>query len=612
MFNFLELLRLQGFGMGYLVLAILGVVLGFCGYWCAKKDKEEGGNNWWPWVGIFHICLSLEVCYFFTIPLSLEADFILGTIVSVIVVLVSSVAALLLFTYSISKVALIRSMDKIGRKLPFVGMSALFSILLALILSSNNVLFFSTLNQRQKAEWLIAEKILKFSCQKEIIKAQAKIKQYNYPPSPFLGIADLKLENMSGAANSFREYANTRLDKERYFWSGIADFYQGRFASASRNFELAQNYDLQLFALFKSGNLDQLKLKELKKKSSSGMMADIEKVMLLKEMAQKPVKKVGFEEWVLAKLKSLEERFESAHGDSSKKTISLEERINEKINAKIYALVLTRNKAPIPPETDNDKTTFLFMSSILPILFLIIFIVNAIMRDWAGKKVKGLSPKASALIKKLSWHSFYARKVVARIALSEKVKGMFSEEIGKIQNAVFPFDAFSSFFYLRKTKKILKVWEVNSQEKEDIRHIYSEIKMLSGKLIPQGNEKFLAVINALRSKALQTANACLKNDIDYQQGRESLLATLDELATVGDILDARNGNAITYYSFLGIRAGAKTEDLKKGYRSVMSAIHPDRHQGNPYLQTLATEVNAAYAVLSNSFKREIYDKQMGF
>jgi len=217
-----------------------------------------------------------------------------------------------------------------------------------------------------------------------------------------------------------------------------------------------------------------------------------------------------------------------------------------------------------------------------------------------AKKGKGLF----GLLKRFGWHSFLARTMIAKIALSEREKGMFSEEIGKIQQAVFPLDIILSLFYLRKTKRALKIWELNSQEKEDIKYIYQEIRKLVGKLIPQGSEESLMVITALRKKASQITNAYLKKNIDYQQTRDSLLATLDELVTVGDILEARKPeNQITYYSLLGIRPRAETEEIKKAYRSVIAAIHPDRHQGNPYLETLAAIVNVAYDTLNNPIRK---------
>jgi hypothetical protein len=610
MLNFLELLRLGGLGLGYLAVVLLGVVIGCMGFYFSKKDKETTKNKYWIFFWFF---LFLLVCYFFSIPAFLNGEGKKGSILVVIILILSFIAIFALFEKS-SKTALARNRDHIGWKLLFIGTSAAAGFTLSVIfaLSAIDTLFFSQLNQKQKAEWWISEKILKQdSSQENIEEALKKIKKYNYPPSPFVGIANLKLGNISQASKNFRDYANSRQREGKHFWLGAANYYQGKFSLAAQEFELAEKPDLLLVALFKSGNLNQQRLNELKEKSGldpvvlDPIVSEIEKTLLPK-MPEK--KEKGFEELVWEKLNNLEKLISKPGPEQTPVTL------DERINKMVFARILTYEQTPVLPKVNTDKI-YWFMATILPVLLTMMFITNAVIRDHLWQKIESRkwAGKIGRLAKKLSWHSWIARKTTVKIALMEKEKGMFSQEIEKIQQAVFPLDAILSLFYLRKTKRILKNWEINSQEKEDIRYIYQEIRKLAGKLIPQGSEESLIVITALRKKASQITRAYLKKNTDYQSARISLLATLDELTTVGDILEARKAkNQINYYSLLGIGPRAETEEIKKAYRSVIFAIHPDHHHGNPHLQSLATMVNVAYTTLSNGTRKEIYDKQMGF
>ena len=214
---------------------------------------------------------------------------------------------------------------------------------------------------------------------------------------------------------------------------------------------------------------------------------------------------------------------------------------------------------------------------------------------------------------KCSWHSFIARKIASRIALSEREKGMFSEEITKIHQAVFPTDVILAIAYLVKTRKSLRVWEVQTSEKEDIKRIYREVRILSGKLIPQGDESALSVITALRRKSGDIANQYLKNEISYIASRGGLFEVLSDLVTVGDILEARKEESqISLYDLLGIKKQAQSDEVKIAYRNIVPAIHPDLHPGNQYLESLTKLVNTAYVTLSNSTQREAYNVRMDF
>ncbi|XP_039487282.1 dnaJ protein homolog 1-like [Drosophila santomea] len=62
-----------------------------------------------------------------------------------------------------------------------------------------------------------------------------------------------------------------------------------------------------------------------------------------------------------------------------------------------------------------------------------------------------------------------------------------------------------------------------------------------------------------------------------------------------------------YYKILGIDRNASSEDVKKGYRRMALRYHPDKND-HPQAEEQFREVVAAFEVLSNKEKREIYDQ----
>lgn len=64
-----------------------------------------------------------------------------------------------------------------------------------------------------------------------------------------------------------------------------------------------------------------------------------------------------------------------------------------------------------------------------------------------------------------------------------------------------------------------------------------------------------------------------------------------------------------YYEILGIEKTATEEDIKKSYRKLAIKWHPDKNPGNKEeAETKFKEISEAYGVLSDSEKRNIYDK----
>ncbi|MBI4065160.1 DnaJ domain-containing protein [Candidatus Gottesmanbacteria bacterium] len=62
-----------------------------------------------------------------------------------------------------------------------------------------------------------------------------------------------------------------------------------------------------------------------------------------------------------------------------------------------------------------------------------------------------------------------------------------------------------------------------------------------------------------------------------------------------------------YYEVLGVSKNASTEELKRAYRKLALEWHPDRNK-SPQANEKFKEINEAYAVLSDSQKKQTYDQ----
>ena len=63
-----------------------------------------------------------------------------------------------------------------------------------------------------------------------------------------------------------------------------------------------------------------------------------------------------------------------------------------------------------------------------------------------------------------------------------------------------------------------------------------------------------------------------------------------------------------YYEILRIGKDADAAAIKKAYRTMAMKFHPDRNQDDSHAAEAMKEVNEAYAVLSDSGKRRLYDR----
>lgn len=63
-----------------------------------------------------------------------------------------------------------------------------------------------------------------------------------------------------------------------------------------------------------------------------------------------------------------------------------------------------------------------------------------------------------------------------------------------------------------------------------------------------------------------------------------------------------------FYKILGVTKSASTHQIKKAYRSQAKELHPDKNQDDPDASRKFQDLGAAYEVLSDADKREMYDR----
>lgn len=62
-----------------------------------------------------------------------------------------------------------------------------------------------------------------------------------------------------------------------------------------------------------------------------------------------------------------------------------------------------------------------------------------------------------------------------------------------------------------------------------------------------------------------------------------------------------------YYGVLGVEKGASGDEVKRAYRKLAMKYHPDRNAGNKAAEEKFKKISEAYAVLSDSEKKQQYD-----
>ena len=61
-----------------------------------------------------------------------------------------------------------------------------------------------------------------------------------------------------------------------------------------------------------------------------------------------------------------------------------------------------------------------------------------------------------------------------------------------------------------------------------------------------------------------------------------------------------------YYEVLGVSKSSSVDEIKKQYRKLALKFHPDRNKSEEAPEHFK-EISEAYAVLSDSEKRQLYD-----
>jgi molecular chaperone DnaJ len=64
-----------------------------------------------------------------------------------------------------------------------------------------------------------------------------------------------------------------------------------------------------------------------------------------------------------------------------------------------------------------------------------------------------------------------------------------------------------------------------------------------------------------------------------------------------------------YYKTLGVRPAASQQEIKKAYRALAIKYHPDKNPDNALAEAQFKEIQEAYAILSVTDKREVYDDE---
>jgi len=65
-----------------------------------------------------------------------------------------------------------------------------------------------------------------------------------------------------------------------------------------------------------------------------------------------------------------------------------------------------------------------------------------------------------------------------------------------------------------------------------------------------------------------------------------------------------------HYQVLGVPRNASLDSIKKAYKTLAKKYHPDVNPGSKFYEDHFKKVNAAYAVLSDPVKRQVYDAKL--
>jgi len=64
-----------------------------------------------------------------------------------------------------------------------------------------------------------------------------------------------------------------------------------------------------------------------------------------------------------------------------------------------------------------------------------------------------------------------------------------------------------------------------------------------------------------------------------------------------------------FYSILGVKRDAGTDEIKAAWRTKAKSVHPDQNRDDPQAHNRFAEIGRAYEVLKDPAKRSRYDQQ---
>jgi|SRR5579875_3832072 len=67
---------------------------------------------------------------------------------------------------------------------------------------------------------------------------------------------------------------------------------------------------------------------------------------------------------------------------------------------------------------------------------------------------------------------------------------------------------------------------------------------------------------------------------------------------------------LNYYQVLGVQEGTAPEMIKEAYRKLSKKFHPDANADDPFFKERFQEVQEAYEILSDQYKRTLYNQDL--
>jgi hypothetical protein len=636
-----EVVLKHGFFWGYVTVVMLGAILGMIGYYAARMNSRKIGVAIFPFF-IFSFVLQMLCSYLFTDQFNswYSVNTTQHLLLQGALILITSVMTF----YCISERRMCFTHRNLaGKMIVFFFTVCAMTLVFGLARNGLETYF---LSKTDKASF-ISDAII-IGNAKDIEDNLKRLKKIDPQVSPYVSaIANIRLGKNAEAGRYFAEYASQLKDEPTFqqVIQGFGNYYVGNNRDAFRHFMNAKEEELAIASLYMSGEMKHDNLKsitadsDLIRRIRSNLSASGEQTAQ-NNNSNVSADSSGSDKWVQLKnfykleregagskissgkkhtsTKKTEIKQELKNGPESLANVELKIDIKASIENTVRIKAMSYKNLIINPVKTSSKKAFTFLISVWMLFLGSTFGTATLIREWGDKTVPAFKPRQlwiplQIILKKCTWHSPMARHLCAKIALMEQEKGIFSHEIGNVKRSGFPFDVCLACFYHAKAKKISRDWRIESQEKKDIEMIYQSIKKISGLLIPQGDEQTLAILSAIRKNAVSIVHSYLKKNEKYEKTRARLLEVLQEIDTVGDILEAKTNNGqISYYTLLGISKDADSETIKKSYRRVIIAIHPDKNPNNPNLASLAALVNSAYSTLSNDMSRKIYNQQMGY